>query len=87
MKISVTEYSGIQLEEVYNGITLKNDSGETISICMRDSGFEFNYQGDWYEAKEGKVELMKKTIPSSDKVPSDDQPTTNGINWVETRTL
>ena len=86
MKISVTEYSGIQLEEVYNGITLKNDSGETMSICMRDSGFEFNYQGDWYEAKEGKVELMKKTTPSSDKAPSDNQLTASQIGWVETRT-
>jgi hypothetical protein len=62
MKLSVTEEFGIQLEEVFNGITLKNDSGETISICMRDSGFEFNYQGEWYFAKQGYVEPFHKSI-------------------------
>jgi len=32
-----------------------------MSICMRDSGFEFNYQGEWYFAKEGFVEPFKKS--------------------------
>jgi hypothetical protein len=62
MKLSVTEQFGIQLEEVFNRITLKNDSGETMSICMRDSGFEFNYQGEWYFAKQGYVEPFHKSI-------------------------
>lgn len=62
MKLSVTEEFGIQLEEVFNGITLKNDSGETMSICMRDSGFEFSYQGKWYFAKQGYVEPFHKSI-------------------------
>ena len=62
MKVSVREDFGIQLEEVFNGITLKNDSGETVSICMRDSGFEFNYQGEWYFAKQGYVEPFHKSI-------------------------
>lgn len=42
------------LEEVFSGITLKSTSGEELSICMRDSGFEFNYEGSWYEAKGGR---------------------------------
>ncbi len=29
---------------------------------MRDSGFEFNYQGKWYFAKEGYVEPFQKSI-------------------------
>lgn len=62
MKVSVREDFGIQLEEVFNGITLKNDSGEIMSICMRDSGFEFNYQGEWYFAKQGYVEPFHKSI-------------------------
>ena len=61
MKVTVTEDLGIQLEEVFSGLTLKTESGETMSICMRDSGFEFNYQGEWYFAKEGFVEPFKKS--------------------------
>lgn len=37
MKVTVTEDLGIQLEEVFSGLTLKTASGETMSICMRDS--------------------------------------------------
>ena len=61
MKVTVTEDLSIQLEEVFSGLTLKTESGETMSICMRDSGFEFNYQGEWYFAKEGYVEPFKKS--------------------------
>ena len=48
MKISVTQNKEIQLEEVYNSIVLKTKDGEEIAICMRDSGFEFRYQDNWY---------------------------------------
>jgi hypothetical protein len=56
MKITVNEENEIQFEEVFIGITLKTNDGEKLSICMRDSGFEFNYQGKMYFAKEGYVE-------------------------------
>jgi hypothetical protein len=62
MKVTVTDDLGIQLEEVFSGLTLKTESGETMSICMRDSGFEFNYQGEWYFAKEGYVEPFHKSV-------------------------
>jgi len=62
MKVKVTEDFGIQLEEVFSGLTLKTESGETMSICMRDSGFEFNYQGKLYFAKEGYVEPFHKSV-------------------------
>lgn len=55
MKISIDEDGEFLLEKVYSGIGLKSDDGEEFSICMRDTGFEFNYQGVWYEAKQGKV--------------------------------
>ena len=32
-----------------------------MTICMRDSGFEFKYQGEWYFAKEGHVEPFHKS--------------------------
>lgn len=56
MKLTINEDRIIQLEEVYNPVILKTNSGETLSICMRDSGFEFEYEGKWYFAKEGYVE-------------------------------
>ncbi len=62
MKLSVNESGTIQLEEVFNGITLKTSSGEILSICMRDTGFEFNYQGKWYFAKQGFVEPFNTSI-------------------------
>lgn len=60
MKISVTSSMDILLEEVYNSVILKTSSNETIAICMRDSGFEFKYQGRWYSAQKGIIEQSNK---------------------------
>lgn len=60
MKISIDENSEFLLEKVYSGIGLKSDSGETFNICMRDSGFEFNYMGNWYSAQNGEIKLLRK---------------------------
>lgn len=74
MKISVNQDNSFQLEEFYLPITLVSNNKEEIHICLRDSGFEFKYQGDWYTAKNGKVELMKKQLFEV----SNDLPTCNG---------
>lgn len=58
MKIEVDNNRQIVLKEVFNGIMLESDDKETFGICMRDSGFEFNYQGLWYSAKQGAVKQM-----------------------------
>lgn len=58
MKISTDENGEIEVTEVFNGINLKSDAGETFGICMRDSGFEFKYNGVWYEAKEGVINKL-----------------------------
>jgi len=60
MKVSVQENYVIILEEVFNPILLKSSADDVISICMRDSGFEFNYHGTLYEAKEGVVKPLTK---------------------------
>lgn len=60
MKISVNQDDSFQLEEVYLPIVLVSEDKEEMSIVMRDSGFEFKYQGDWYIAKNGVVELLRK---------------------------
>jgi len=55
MRITSNMDGIIELTEVYNTIALTSDSGESFAICMRDSGFEFKYQGEWYSAKAGEV--------------------------------
>lgn len=54
MKLEINEEGVIQLEEVYNSIVLKTEN-ETFSICMRDGGFEFKYNGQWYYALNGSI--------------------------------
>ena len=61
MKVTTNEHGIIQLEDVFIGIDLITKDGEKMTICMRDSGFEFNYQGEWYFAKEGFVEPFKRS--------------------------
>ena len=61
MKVTTNEHGIIILEDVVIGIDLKTKDGEIMTICMRDSGFEFNYQGEWYFAKEGFVEPFKRS--------------------------
>lgn len=62
MKLTVNENNQVQLEEVFTPITLKTADGELLSISMRDSGFEFQYQGEWYFAKQGYLEPFKTSV-------------------------
>ena len=62
MKIEVNDKSGIILKEVYSGVGFETTDGEILNICMRDSGFEFNYMGVWYEAKNGCVNKLGDNI-------------------------
>ena len=55
MKIETNENGEIILKEVYLGVGLESDDKEFFGICMRDTGFEFNYGGQWYEAKQGEI--------------------------------
>lgn len=59
MRINVGLDNELELTEVYNPIILRTDSGEILAITMRDSGFEFKYQGRWYSAKQGIVESFE----------------------------
>lgn len=62
MKISINQDNSFQLEQFYLPITLVSDNDEEMSICLRDGGFEFKYQGEWYFAKEGYVEPFHKSV-------------------------
>ena len=72
MKIQINEHDGILgilLTEVYSGIGLQTQDGEYFGICMRDTGFEFEYNGTWYEAKKGVIQKVGDNV--GDKVDND----------------
>ncbi len=58
MKIEINEEHDFILKEVFSGVGLESEDGEEFGICMRDSGFEFHYEGIWYEAKNGTLKEM-----------------------------
>jgi len=62
MKIEIGENREMIIKEVYSGIIFESGDKESLSICMRDSGFEFVYEGYWYEAKGGIVKKMGNEI-------------------------
>lgn len=62
MKTSISQNGLIELTEVYNPIELITNDNESMVICMRDSGFEFKYQGEVYHAKNGEVSKIEKTL-------------------------
>lgn len=55
MRIETNDKGEIILKEVYSGIGLETSDGEYMGICMRDTGFEFNYNGTWYSAQKGVI--------------------------------
>jgi hypothetical protein len=62
MKLQRNESGEIIIREAYNGVRLESNQDEYIAICVRDSGFEFNYMGTWYEAKNGIVREMSNKL-------------------------
>jgi hypothetical protein len=46
------------LKEVYSGIGLETNDKEFFGICMRDSGFEFTYEGGDYSAQKGIIKKL-----------------------------
>lgn len=59
MKINISEDGYVELCDVYNPVYLKTDDGEQMNICMRDSGFEFEYMDKIYSAQEG---IIKRRV-------------------------
>mgnify|MGYP000194553822 CR=1 FL=1 len=46
------------LKEIYSGIGLETNDKEFLGICMRDSGFEFTYEGENYSAQKGIIKKL-----------------------------
>lgn len=70
MKIEVLPDYSFVLKEVFSGVSLVSRDNEEFGICMRDSGFEFQYAGVWYEAKGGVINKLwevPKTPTTSQK--------------------
>lgn len=57
-KISINEDNCIELTEVYLPLILKTNDGEKMIITMRDSGFEFTYEGRLFHAKNGVLTII-----------------------------
>ncbi len=55
MKITVTANGEIQLENIYDPIILKALSGQKMTICMRDDGFEIEHGGRIYSIYGGEI--------------------------------
>ena len=60
MKIEVDENREIVLKEVYTGVGLESNDKEFFGICMRDSGFEFTYEGQSYSAQKGIIKKLSE---------------------------
>lgn len=59
MRIFVNDKKTIQVEDCFEGISLKSPNGEMFHIAMRDGAFEFFYDNKLFYAKEGKVAEFK----------------------------
>jgi hypothetical protein len=60
MKIEVNENRQMVLKEVFTGVGLETADKESMNICMRDSGFEFTYEGKDYSAQRGVIQRIGK---------------------------
>lgn len=65
----------VTLEEVFNGVKFVTDSGECLSVVMRDSGFEVHYFSENEVSRavlpsfdSGWISLQRGTINTSDNV-------------------
>ena len=58
MNITVTNNGDLLLEEIYDPLILKAPSGQKMSICMRDDGFEMEHGGIRYYILGGKIEKL-----------------------------
>jgi len=77
VKLTTTDEGITQLAEVYNPIILRTNAGETLMVCMRDSGFELTYGRKEYRANEGDIYVVEKGGPVTGKPPEVD-PTEEG---------
>ena len=67
MKI-IAEKNDLVITEAYSGVLLRTEDGEELGICMRDSGFEFTYQGKNYSAQRGILKPMVCSCKSTKKL-------------------
>lgn len=85
MKVTVKEDRGILIEEVFNGIEFKSADGESLTIVMRDSGFEVIYEGHYYHLQKGQLysrglihaEIDERPISNINYVTAEDLVITN----------
>jgi hypothetical protein len=62
MEILRDKEGNVTLKEVFNPLKLETESGDTLLVTMRDSGFEFKYGDKWFRATSGTVREMKTSF-------------------------
>jgi len=65
MVLEITKDGGLLLKEVFNGVGFETEEGESLSVCMRDGGFEIGIIDkkdimQWFLIKDGKINLLAK---------------------------
>jgi len=55
VKLEVSEQGNILLKEVYNPVVFETEGGQSLSVCMRDQGFDININGTWFHAVDNDI--------------------------------
>ena len=66
MKIGVSEDHELEIRECFSGVGFITSDGESLGVCMRDSGYEITYQGQWWRLVGGEVNRMISPAFSAD---------------------
>ena len=72
MKIEVGEHGEIILKEVFSGVCLETQEGNRMNICMRDNGFEYNFEeakpsgATWLIKRFGEIKNVKEALNGSE---------------------
>ena len=78
MEVSVNDRGDIVLTRVFSGIVLVTNDGERMAICMRDTGFDIEYEGKQYVAQKGVISIAGRTQENSKQKDQNDLPP---VNW------
>lgn len=55
MKFETDEQGAVEIREVFEPVCLVSKSGERLTVCMRDKGFEVSYGDILYRMEKGAI--------------------------------
>ena len=69
MIIEVNDKFEFVLKKVFKMVHLETEK-EKFGICMRDTGFEFQYGNKWYSAQNGRIQELVSSMPNTGGIAS-----------------